>query len=146
MPKEKIDSNYNSRDARGEKSSLSETLLDIVSFPGLGSFVFGLLAASLLLSTGTITAITGSRGFFFTMAALLVVTLLVRWQSGKEVDRGVRWGLGTLLILGFGIGLLLQQHKEWIKWLWSSYRRINEPWELIMEGLFLFGVDRKSVV
>lgn len=45
-----------------------------------------------------------------------------------------------MFVLGFGLGSLAFEWREGFVWLWTNYKRINEPWELIMEGLFLLGV------
>lgn len=128
------------RSWRWTKHGVIEALFRNVGIPyrNLLSLLLGFIAPILLLSTNTVSNTTAASIYF---GALVVVTFLFVFRPyiEKEIDR-FRWGVLVIVVFGFGLGALVYQYRAWGVWLWSQYRRINEPHELLLEALFLLGV------
>jgi hypothetical protein len=107
----------------------------------------GFIAAILLLSARTMPP-GGLSGLFtwvsYVYAALVLVMLLVlfvvrplNWDDRPNL---FRWGVVTLLLLGFGIGALVYRYRDWFVWIWNHLENINTPPKLLLASLFLLGV------
>jgi|GEM_PF-2287577 len=128
------------RSWRWAKQGVIEALFRNVGIPyrNLLSLLLGFIAPILLLSTNTVSNATVASTY---VGALVVITFLFVFRPyiEKEIDR-FRWGALVVVVFGFGLGALVYHYRAWGVWLWSQYRRINEPHELLLEGLFLLGV------
>lgn len=101
--------------------------------------LLGYLAATLLLSSGVLTSWGASWLFVGVLAAIMILLIVVRPNEEQRVDK-FGWGLLVIINLGFGLGALIHGYREWWKWLWRQYLRINTYPELLLESLFLLGV------
>ncbi len=125
----------------GIRGSLRESLFRNSGIPyrNLIGLLLGYIGAIMLLSSGLIS--NQFAGWIFVVLLFLIMLLLVvvRPYRDREVDR-FAWGVLVVITLGFGLGALIHQYREWWRWLWFQYLRINEPHELLLEALFLVGV------
>lgn len=110
-----------------------------VRYRNLVGLVFGASAALLPLSGGIWTIRWAVWVFLIGLLATVLLLIAVRPIMEKEVDR-FAWGLLVIINLGFGLGALLYQSREFWFWLWHQYLRIKEPHDLILESLFLLGI------
>lgn len=102
-------------------------------------FLFGAIAALLLLTSGTRTVSWVAWFFLLALGVLMFLLIVVRPNVEKELDK-FAWGLLVIILFGFGVGALIYQSRSWWIWLWSKYRLIDQPHELVLEFLFLLGV------
>jgi hypothetical protein len=110
-----------------------------VSHRNIIGLMLGLTAAILLLSSRVLTPASAAIFFVAALILTLVLFVAVRPYIEQSIDK-FAWGLLVIVVLGFGFGTLIYQYREWLKWVWRQYRRINEPHELVLEFLFLLGV------
>lgn len=110
-----------------------------VPYRNLMAILLGFVAATLLLSAGVLSSAGAAWIFASVLVLSMLLLVLVRPTEEGRIDR-FAWGLIVIVNLGFGIGALVYGYREWFKWLWRQYRRINEPHELALEFLFLLGL------
>lgn len=124
-------------------SNLIESIRESLFRGNQGSFVnslsllFGAIAAVLLIAGGAFgifgTAVIFSVGVLSILLAFVALSAFrTRYQFG--------WGPPTMILFGYGLGGLFYERREWWKWIWTQLRRINEPHEFVLAGLFLIGV------
>jgi len=123
------------------KEKLRESLFRNIGVPhrNLIGLLLGSIAAILLMSAYKLDPGWIALIFVVALAATILLLIFVRPNEERKVDR-FAWGLLVIIVLGFGLGALIYQYREWWKWLWRQYRRINTPDEFILESLFLLGV------
>jgi hypothetical protein len=107
----------------------------------------GFVAAVLLLSARTMPAssLSGlSSWVSYVYAALVLVVLLVlfvvRPLDWDDRPNLFRWGVVTLLLLGFGVGALVYRYRGWFVWIWTHLETINTAPRVLLASLFLLGV------
>src|ERR1041385_8084270 len=104
-------------------------------------FLLGLIAALLPLATRVISESRVTWIFLGAFAFYLFSLLIVRPSRFSNLRLSqTRWGLFSLFVVSYGLGALTYRYRAWFSWLWSQFRRINEPYEWILVSLFLLGV------
>lgn len=85
--------------------------------------VFGMFGIAVIFSVAVLITL---------VALLLLSAFRARHQFG--------WGPPAIIILGYGLGAVVYERREWWKEIWRQLRRINEPHEFVLAALFLIGV------
>lgn len=105
------------------------------------SFFLGFIAAVLPLAVSRMGDKRSGEVYLIAFAFLVLVLLIVRPKPFKEINfKRSRWGILSIMVLGFGIGALCYRYRHWFRWLWEQFRRINYAQEWILVSLFLLGV------
>ena len=113
----------------------------IVPHKMLLSFFLGFIAARLPLSADLITLPRVAIVFWAAFGLLILVLFFVKPKPLNEIEfRRSRWGIFSMMVLGFGVGALSFRHRFWFAWLWFYFRKIDEPHEWLLVSLFLLGV------
>jgi hypothetical protein len=102
------------------------------------SLLLGFITAILLLSSNAIA--NDFAAIIFGAAVVLTAVLFISRPLTERKARSFGWGHIVLIVLGFGLGALVHQYREWGVWLWINYRRIHYPKDLLLESLFLLGI------
>ena len=104
-------------------------------------FLLGFIAALLPLATRVISESRLTSIFLGAFAFYLFALLIVRPSRFSNLRFSqTRWGLFSLFVVSYGLGALTYRYRIWFSWLWSQFRRINEPYEWILVSLFLLGI------
>lgn len=104
-------------------------------------FFLGFIAAILPLATRVISESRVTWIFLGAFALYIFALLIVRPSRFSNLRLSqTRWGLFSVLAVSYGLGALSYRYRAWFSWLWSQFRRINEPYEWILVSLFLVGV------
>lgn len=114
----------------------------LLSGKKLLTFILGFLAAALPLATNLLTEPTTAIVFLAAFLILfLVVLVLVRPKpfTRLQFDQS-RWGIFSVAMLGYGLGLLVNHNRPRFMWLWYEFRKIDKPDEWVLVSLFLVGV------
>ena len=113
----------------------------IVPHKMLLSFLLGFIAARLPLSVDLVGQKRAAMVFWAAFGFLILVLFLVKPKPLNEIEfRRSRWGIFSMIVLGFGVGALSYRHRFWFAWLWFYFRKIDEPHEWLLVSLFLLGV------
>lgn len=123
------------------KHSLRESLFRNYGVPyrNLIGLLLGFTASFLPLTTHVLGLSTIVVVFLVLLGLTLILLILVRPYVESELDR-FAWGLLVIILFGYGLGGLIYQSRAWWIWLWNKYRLISEPYQLVLESLFLLGV------
>ena len=104
-------------------------------------FLLGFIAACLPLTAKAVGEERVAWIFLVAFVILVLVLLIIRPRPFKDLEFGQsRWGLFSIFVLSYGLGALTFHNRDWFIWLWSQFRRINEPHEWLLVSLFLLGV------
>lgn len=105
------------------------------------SFCLGFLAAGIPLAVGAM-GYWVAAGVFLSALALLIIVLFVVKPNPHRVMKFAesRWGVFSIIVLGFGVGTLCYRYRIWFRWLWEEFRKIDKPHEWILVSLFLLGI------
>lgn len=104
-------------------------------------FLLGFIAACLPLATKAISEEPVTWVFLIAFLVLILVLLVIRPSPYRDLKlTQSRWGLFSVFVLSYGLGALTFHNRSWFIWLWSQFRRINEPYEWLLVSLFLLGV------
>jgi|ERR1051325_7203948 hypothetical protein len=113
----------------------------IVPHKMLLSLCLGFIAAGLPLAVNLLSNMVTAIIFLASFTLLILVLFFVKPKPLNEIEfKRSRWGIFSMIVLGFGIGALSYRYRSWLIWLWHQFRRINEPHEWILVSLFLLGV------
>ena len=113
----------------------------IVPHKMLLSFLLGFIAARLPLSVNLVSETRAGIVFWTAFGVLILVLFFVKPKPLSEIEfKRSRWGIFSMIVLGFGVGVLSYRHRFQFAWLWFHFRRINEPHEWILVSLFLLGI------
>jgi len=105
------------------------------------SFSLGFIAAYLPLAVNLLSKERAAIMFWAAFGLLIVVLFVVKPKPFSQVAfRTSRWGVFSMIVLGFGIGALCSHYSRNFIWLWGQFRRINYAQEWILVSLFLLGV------
>jgi hypothetical protein len=123
------------------KNAVRTWLVQNIPHKKLLWFCLGFLAAGLSLAVEFLTAKQSAIAFLSALVILLAVLFLLKPSPLREIKfESSRWGIFSVIVLGFGVGALSYRYRTWIIWLWQQFRRINEPHEWVLVSLFLLGV------
>lgn len=138
---------------RERKQNLTDAFLSNVGVPGLGGLLFGAISAILILfSRNKVEELPAvSSAFLWVVVALFGILFFVRLLKEKGLDQLAHWGVISLSLLGFGLGMVIYLVRDWgvwmwmefregVWWCWREFRLIDQPHEWLLTSLCLTGV------